>query len=298
MILCYHQIMKKTTVIQGRKTTNSDIELVQNLIADNPGWNRTRLSRELCRLWDWRNLRGQIKDMACRSFLLKLEQRGQITLPVRQTPGGGAFRKKITEVEHQNDPITCELKNIAPVTVKPVNHSNLKLFDYLLARYHYLGFRATVGQNMKYMVFDKNGHLLACLLFGSAAWACAPRDHYIGWSHQDREANINMVTNNMRFLILPWVTVPHLASHILGQIARRINLDWVEKYGHQVYLLETFIEKGRFLGTCYRAANWVCVGQTKGRSRNDRYTTLKVPVKDIYLYSLKKRFREVLSHGV
>lgn len=290
--------MKKTTVIQGRKTTNSDIELIQNLITDHPDWNRTRLSKELCRLWDWRNLIGQIKDMACRSFLLKLEQRGQITLPVRQRPGSGAFRKKITEVGHQNDPIICELKNIAPVTVKPVNHSNLKLFDYLLARYHYLGFRATVGQNMKYMVFDKNGNPLSCLLFGSAAWKSAPRDDYIGWSRQAREANLNLMTNNMRFLILPWVKVPHLASHILGQAIRRISLDWVEKYGHPVYLLETFVEKERFLGTCYRAANWVLVGQTTGRSRNDRYSTMKVAVKDLYLYPLIKWFREVLCYEV
>jgi len=232
--------------------------------------------------------------MACRSFLSKLEQRGHITLPVPQTLG--ASRKIIPEVEHRSEPINCGLKDIAPVTVKAVKES--RLFDFLLDRYHYLGFSGSVGQNMKYLVFDKSINPLACLLFGSAAWACAPRDHYIGWSHQAREANINMVTNNMRFLILPWVTVPHLASHILGQIARRINLDWVEKYGHQVYLLETFVEKGRFSGTCYRAANWACVGQTKGRSRNDRYTTLKVPVKDIYLYSLKKRFREVLSHGI
>lgn len=290
--------MKKTTVIQGRKTTNSDIELIQNLITDHPDWNRTRLSKELCRLWDWRNLIGQIKDMACRSFLLKLEQRGQITLPVRQRPGSGAFRKKITEVGHQNDPIICELKNIAPVTFKPVNHSNLKLFDYLLARYHYLGFRTTVGQNMKYMVFDKNGNPLSCLLFGSAAWKSAPRDDYIGWSRQAREVNLNLMTNNMRFLILPWVKVPHLASHILGQAIRRISLDWVEKYGHPVYLLETFVEKERFLGTCYRAGNWVLVGQTTGRSRNDRYSTMKVAVKDLYLYPLIKWFREVLCYEV
>jgi len=286
--------MEKTTVIQGRKTTKSDIELVRMLIADNPDWHRTKLSKELCHLWGWRNSRGQIKDMACRSFLSKLEQRGHITLPVPQTLG--ASRKIIPEVEHRSEPINCGLKDIAPVTVKAVKES--RLFDFLLDRYHYLGFSGSVGQNMKYLVFDKSINPLACLLFGSTAWACAPRDHYIGWSHQAREANINLVTNNMRFLILPWVTVPHLASHILGQIARRINLDWVEKYGHQVYLLETFVEKGRFLGTCYRAANWVCVGQTKGRSRNDRYTTLKVPVKDIYLYSLKKSFREVLSHGI
>ena len=151
---------------------------------------------------------------------------------------------------------------------------------------------------MKYLVFDKNDNPLACLLFGSAAWKCASRDEYIGWSSKVREANINLVTNNMRFLILPWVKVPHLASHILSQVARRITTDWEEKYGHPVYLLETFVEKERFRGTCYRAANWTRVGETTGRSRNDRYSTLKVPVKDIYLYPLRKRFREALCHGV
>jgi len=151
---------------------------------------------------------------------------------------------------------------------------------------------------MKYMVFDKNGTPLACLLFGSAAWKCAPRDSYIGWNQRARETNINLVTNNTRFLILPWVKVPHLASHILGRVIRRISSDWVAKYGHPVYLLETFVEKERFSGICYRAANWVLVGQTTGRSRNDRYSTLKVPVKEIYLYPLTTRFREVLSNEV
>jgi len=136
----------------------------------------------------------------------------------------------------------------------------------------------------------------ACLLFGSAAWKIAPRDDFIGWDADTRKANLNLLTNNMRFLILPWVRVPHLASYILGNIARRISSDWLLKYGHPIYLLETFVEQGRFQGTCYQAANWICTGQTRGRSRNDRYATLKVPIKDIYLYPLIKRFREALIH--
>jgi len=281
-------------IIQGRKTTENDIQLIKKLLRDNPDWNRTCLSRELCIQWDWRNPKGQLKDMACRSFLLKLEEHGYITLPApkarRGVPG------KPMDVPHCTFPIHGELKNIAPVTIEKVNSSQLNLFTCLLFRYHYLGYHST-GQNMKYIVFDKNGLPLSCLLFGSAAWKSAPRDEYIGWEQQKREANVNLLTNNTRFLVLPWVQVPNLASHILGQVSRRISRDWVEKYGHPVYLLETFVERGRFLGTCYKAANWLNVEKTKGRSRNDHYLTLQVPVKDIYLYPLFKNFRGVLCHG-
>ena len=284
-------------IIQGRKTEYEDIQLVKQLITDNPDWHRTRLSKELCTLWDWYNLKGQMKDMACRTFLLKLEQRGYLSLPERRG-SGGSYQQRISSVPHQKDPVVGKLQGITPITVMPADKTSLPLFKCLIDRYHYLGFSVTVGQNMKYLVFDKNDNPLACLLFGSAAWKCASRDEYIGWKQRDREANINLVTNNMRFLILPWVRVPHLASHILGQVTRRIPADWEEKYGHPVYLLETFVEKERFRGTCYQAANWTRVGETTGRSRNDRYSTLKVPVKDIYLYPLRKRFREALCHGV
>lgn len=290
--------METTIIIQGRKTTNEDIELVRKLIAANPDWHRSRLSKELCRLWNWCNANGQLKDMACRTFLRKLEQRGYLTLPARRTAGGGAFKTSVPEVAHKTNLIAGELKSVAPVAVEPVDKAYLDLFKCLLSRYHYLGFSGTVGQNMKYMVFDKKGDPLSCLLFGSAAWKSAPRDEYIGWSHKAREANINLITNNMRFLILPWVKVPHLASHILGQVARRIGQDWVQKYGHPIYLLETFVENRRFVGTCYKAANWVYVGQTTGRSRNDRHFKLKVPVKDIYLFPLVRKFREVLCREI
>ena len=149
---------------------------------------------------------------------------------------------------------------------------------------------------MKYLILDQDARPLACLLFGSAAIKTLPRDQFIGWDQDTRKANLHLITNNMRFLILPWVKVPHLASHILGKVTRRISSDWQRRYAHPIYLLETFVEKKRFQGTCYRAANWICVGESKGRSRNDRYSTLKVPIKDIYLYPLSKRFRELLGH--
>jgi len=199
---------------------------------------------------------------------------------------------------HDTTPVTVPIKDLLPLKVEVIRKSGplLTEFKSLLVQYHYLGFDMTVGENMKYMVYSRDGILLSCLLFGSAAWSCAPRDKFIGWHASARKAHLPFVTNNTRFLILPWVKVPHLASHILGLICRRISSDWQEKYGHTVYLLETFVERERFKGTCYKAANWIHVGETTGRSRNDRYNNLRVPIKDIYLYPLHKNFKEVLTH--
>jgi hypothetical protein len=283
------------TRVQGREITQDDIELVRWLIEANPLWNRTQLSKELCLLWNWHAANGQIKDMACRTLLSKLEQRGLITLPKRRTPGRGCHKISIPYVPHNTASIACSLSDLEPVSIQLVEGTSLlQLFQCLLSQYHYLSFRSTVGENIKYIVFDREHNPLACLLFGSAAWKCAPRDDFVGWDAETRKANLHFLTNNMRFLILPWVRVPHLASHILGRAARRINGDWVKKYGHPIYLLETFVEQDCFQGVCYQAANWIYVGQTRGRSRNG-HPNLKVPIKDIYLYPLTKRFREALS---
>ncbi|MEA1965111.1 MAG: DUF4338 domain-containing protein [Candidatus Aerophobetes bacterium] len=287
--------MKKTVIIQGKKITYKDIKLIRQMINAHPSWNRTHLSRKLCFLWNWRASNGQLKDMACRSFLLKLEKRGYITLPPRQKTSGGNRRKvPVLYVPHKTKVIACKLSNVIPVRIELVKDKDLlKLFEHLLFQYHYLSFSGTVGENMKYIVFDKENNPLSCLLFGSPAWKTPPRDNFIGWDKDKRCANLKFLTNNMRFLILPWVKVPHLASHILGKVSRRISKDWINKYNHPIYMLETFVEKERFRGTCYRAANWIYVGQTKGYSRN-RYTT-RVPIKDIYLYPLIKRFRKILN---
>ena len=292
--------MQKTMLIQGKKITYKDIELVRQMISANPSWNRTRLSRELCILWNWRAANDQIKDMASRSFLLKLERRGYIHLPTRERSSGGNRGKKmfVPYVPHSTLQIRGELKEITPVSIQVVkDKEHLLLFKCLLSSHHYLRFGGTVGENLKYLVFDKDKRPLACLLFGSAAWKIAPRDSFIGWDEPTREKNLQFLTNNMRFLILPWVKVPCLASHILGKVARRIRGDWVTRYNHPIFLLESFVDKERFRGTCYQASNWIYVGQSKGRSRNDRHTSLKVPIKDIYLLPLVKRFREVLTHN-
>ena len=284
-------------IIQGRKTSDKDIALVREMIKANPSWGRTRLSKELALLWNWRALSGQLKDMACRTFLLKLEKRGYLRLPpplcfcpkVRR-------RLPCSFVPHKTTPIAGKLSRLTPLRIEVVKEKDLlKLFKCLLSSYHYLGFTGTVGENLKYLVFDEKDNPVACLLFGSAAWKTLPRDNFIGWDEARRRANLHFLTNNMRFLILPWVKVPHLASHLLGKVARRISSDWINRYHHPIYMLETFVEKERFRGTCYRAANWIYVGESKGRSRNDRYSTLKVPIKDIYLYPLVKRFREALK---
>ena len=170
-----------------------------------------------------------------------------------------------------------------------------RLFNYLLKTHHYLGFSRPVGQNMKYLIRGANGVVLGCLLFGSAAWKCQDRDRFIGWSATTREANINRLTNNTRFLILPWVHIQCLASYVLAKLLRRLADDWMERYGTRVVLVETFVERDRFSGSCYRAANFVHLGCTKGRSRQDRYSRLRVPVKDVYVYPLSRDFRHRLG---
>jgi hypothetical protein len=288
--------MNKTTIIQSREIARSDIELVRQLISTNPSWGRTRLSKELCMLWNWKNSGGRLKDMACRSLLLKLQKQKLVTLPAPKNKANNDKRNSSTRlVLHSSLAISAGLKDLSPVQIKPVeDKSELELFKCFLSLYHYLGFSGTVGENLKYMVYDNSDRPLACLLFGSAAWACGPRDDFIGWNKEKRSKNLSLTTNNTRFLILPWVSVKYLASHILSRVCQRIKDDWTAKYGHPLYLLETFVERDRFRGTCYKASNWTCVGMTKGRSRNDRYNIMKVPVKDIYLYPLTKRFRKVL----
>ena len=292
--------METIMVKQGREITPEDIQLIQQLLADNPSWGRTLLSKKLCEIWQWRKSNGQIKDIACRSLLLKLEKEGSIVLPARQIKWTRRSRKKrpIPSVAHLKEEVSGSLKTLMPLEITRVIQpsDDNALFECFLSRYHYLGYKRTVGESMKYLIRDCADRPLACILFGSAAWKTAPRDTFIGWDRQRREKTLGYVTNNMRFLILPWVRVPHLASHILSRISRRISKDWTVRYGHPIYLLETFVDRSRFRGVCYRAANWCLVGQTKGRTRNDRNNTIKVPLKDIYLYPLVKNFRKELCH--
>jgi len=267
------------------------------IIQAHPEWNRTRLSRELCALWDWRNAAGRPKDMAARTLLLKLDLAGCIALPARRGPSVNARRNlHIAPVPAPEEPISCALRDLQPlgVSIAKPGTPDARLVQGLLAHEHYLGARNSVGENIRYLVRDRFGRPVACALFGSAAWKCADRDAFIGWERTTRERNLQHLTNNTRFLIPRWVRVPHLASHVLGLIARRIRSDWQEKYGHPVHALETFVERSRFQGTCYRAANWQRLGETRGRTRNDRNSTIHVEIKDVYLHALTPRFREEL----
>jgi hypothetical protein len=289
--------MASVMVMQGRELNTSDIEGIRGLLQAHPEWNRSRLSRELCALWDWRNAAGCPKDMAARTLLLKLDRAGLIALPARRGPSVNSRRNlHIAPVAAPEAPINCALRDLQPlgVTIAKPGTADARLVQGLLAHEHYLGARNSVGENIRYLVRDRFGRPVACALFGSAAWKCADRDAFIGWERPTRERNLQHLTNNTRFLIPRWVRVPHLASHVLGLITRRIRSDWQEKYGHPVHALETFVERSRFQGTCYRAANWRRLGETRGRTRNDRDNTIRVEIKDVYLHPLITRFREEL----
>jgi hypothetical protein len=265
-------------------------------MAENPVFGRTRLSQEICHLWDWKNAQGQIKDMACRTLLLKLERKKLLVLPARVHKLGIRRARARLHQPHSQDSIVSDLRDLQPL--KTINiktgTTDQKMFSCLMDEHHYLGYKTSVGENLKYIVVDRNERIVACLLFGSAAWKTTSRDAFIGWSDEARQKNINLITNNTRFLILPWVKVPHLASHVLSLIRKRIVNDWMEKYNHPVWGLETFVDKTRFKGTCYKAANWNYLGVTKGRSRNDRFHKIQTSIKDVYFYPLSSDFRKVL----
>lgn len=290
--------MDQHLVIQGREIRPEDVGLIRDWLQAHPGSNRTRLSRELCEVWDWRNGAGRLKDMAARSLLLKLEARGQIQLPPRRTASVNALRnRQALCLEHEPQAIESPLSDLQPVGMHLVAEGSAesRLFKFLLQRYHYLGLRNCVGENLKYLARDRHGRVLACLLFGSAAWKASARDQWIGWNSEQRAGRLSLLTNNTRFLILPSVRVPHLASHLLGRVAARLSLDWQHKYGHPIYLLESFVQQPRFAGACYRAAGWRQVGLTTGRTRNDDGRRPRVARKALYLKPLRADAQQRLA---
>ena len=288
--------------IQGRWLGVEDLEALRRLIAEHPHWSRRQLSIALCEALNWRTASGQLKDMSARLLLNKLAERELITLPPRRQGGGGQILRTLSEPELFSlkagaaELIEGPLRALQPLEVIPVQprSTQANAFVWHLGQHHYLGYGGAAGQNLRYLIRDCDGRDLACLLFGGAAWKVKARDGFIGWSAQQRQERLWLIVNNSRFLILPHVRVPHLASHILGTILRRLPADWQRKYHLAPCLAETFVERERFGGVCYRAANWLRVGQTCGRSRYDRDHTMQVPVKDVYLYPLCKDFKERL----
>jgi len=290
-------------LIQGRQIGADELAHVRHLLTTHPDWCRHRLSQQLARDWDWHNATGQLKDMAARTLLLKLEQRGWIRLPPRRCSPPNrmrAVRPATLVPAAPPPPLIAPLSALLPLRITEIStqgsRSDDALFASLLRQHHYLSHSSWVGQNLRYLVRAHSGQPLAALLFGAAAWQCAARDRFIGWDALTRQQRLHRLANNSRFLLLPWVQVPGLATHLLSRILQRIRADWQAKYGHPLDLLETFVEPDRFTGACYQAANWVRVGQTKGRTRQDRPdgTHHQVPRKDIYLYPLHTRFREHL----
>ena len=275
--------------------TEELLSQIHHTINENPDWGRKRISIHLCELWGWRVPGGAVKDISCRDMLRALDKAGRIALPAPKNTNGRNPRKKSVHLSHDMTEISGALGNLRPLNIEAVERGAvLTEFKSLIDQYHYLGFDRTVGENMKYIARSKDGAPLACLLFGSAAWSCRDRDEYIGWSREQRSGRLSMLANNTRFLVIPNVNVQCLASHVLSLVSRRINDDWEKKYGHPILLLETFVDE-RFHGTCYKAANWVRVGRTAGRGRDDRHHKQALSKKAIYVYPLAANFRESLT---
>ena len=283
---------------QGKVATSDEVEFIKKLIDDNPNDSRRRLSKKLCEAWNWVQPNGALRDMVCRGFLLRLESAGYIKLPPRRfTPNNPlATRKSPPKVDIDQTPISTPLSKVQPFEIRQIGRTPYeKLFNGLISQYHYLGYCHPVGEHLKYIVYTE-GRPIACFAFSSAPRHIGSRDRFIGWSPAIRKKNIHLIAYNSRFLILPWVRIQHLASHILGRMAKVVSADWQRVYNHPVYFLETFVDTEKFKGTSYRAANWIYLGETTGRGKNDQTHKPNRSIKAVWGYPLTKNFRELLCH--
>lgn len=282
---------------RGRVVTAEDILFIRQFIAQNPGASRRRLSAKLCEAWEWKQANGALCDMVCRGLLLMLHRAGEIELPPVRQVSRNPFveRERPAPVLLDTTPITESLGALQPIELQQVRRTaDEPLFNSLMEHYHYLGYEQPVGEHLKYLAWAQR-RPIACLAWSSAPRHLGSRDRYIGWNAEARRRNIRFLAYNTRFLILPWVRVPHLASHLLGKMTRALSDDWERMYGHPIYFAETFIDPGRFRGTCYRAANWVLLGQTTGRGKNDHTNKPNRPIKEILGLPLVPGFRQFLS---
>lgn len=288
--------METLLSFRGREITAQGAAFIRALIARHPDASRYALSKKLCEAWDWRQPNGVLRDMVCRSLMLALHRAGHIELPAPRfkVKNPLTHRSQPPRPEVDQSPVHMSLKALGPLTLRQVRRTDDEaLVNGLVQTYHYLGYTQPVGEHLKFLV-RASGRPVACLALSSAPRHLGPRDRFIGWSPQARRENIRFVAYNSRYLILPWVQVPHLASHLLGWVAREVSAEWERVYKHPVYFLETFVDPSRFRGTCYRAANWVHMGQTTGRGNNDKTNRVNRPLKDVLGYPLTKRFRELL----
>jgi len=286
---------------RGRAVYLDDVAAIGQLIAAHPQASRRGLSILLCEAWNWRQANGAVRDMVCRGLLLALYRAGQIELPAARRVCVCASRRNrpvLPEGTLDQEPLSAPLPELLPLEIRQVRRSaDEALFNGLIERFHYLGYRPCVGEHLKHMVWTRQGRVIACLAWSSAPWHIGVRDRFIGWTPAVRRRQLHLLAYNTRFLVLPWVRVPHLASHILGRVARRISADWEHLYNHPIHYLETFVDRELFKGTCYRAANWICLGQTTGRGIKEKTKKVTRSLKDVLGYPLAKDFRRRLGVG-
>ena len=283
---------------RGRTVTTVDVEFIKTLIAGNPAASRRRLSEVLCAAWGWVQANGALRSMVCRGLMLALSRAGHIDLPpVRHiNPNPLALRARPKPVEIDQTPLHASLAALMPLTFRAVRRTpEESVFGGLMEAHHYLGYTQPVGEHLKFMVYAGE-RPVACLAWSSAPRHLAPRDLYLGWSAASRKRNIRFIAYNTRFLILPWVHVEHLASHLLGRMLKMLSSEWQRVYDHPVYFAETFVDPERFKGTCYRAANWVFLGLTTGRGKNDQTNRANRSLKQVLGYPLTSDFRKRLSN--
>lgn len=284
---------------KGKIVTDEGIYFIKELIKNNPNDSRRALSKKLCIAWNWVQLNGALRDMYCRGFMLELHRAGYINLPPKKaTPNNPLVnRRKPVKIAIERIPVKKKLTEVQPLDFKQVRGTSLeKTYNSLIAEYHYLGYSHPVGEHLKYIIYWNNKPI-SCLAFSSAPRHIGSRDRFIGWSKEIRERNLHLIAYNTRFLILPWVSVKYLASHILGHIVKILPIDWQRYYNHPVYFVETFVDTERFSGTCYKAANWRYLGKTTGRGKNDQTNKPNRTIKAVWGYPLTKKFREILTKG-
>lgn len=286
--------MENKWIIRGREITVQDIVIIRKIIKEHFYKGRKHISRQICYHWKWYQANGRTKDMACRYILLFLEKEGLIKLPPPLHSGNNE-KRKIERIELDEISLNGTVKDYPSLRLELLSKTEeYKLWNRIIHSYHYQGYRVIVGKLLKYIAYIRN-RPVACLGWGSAAWSIKARDIWIGWSKEVKDKNLCGIVNNIRFLILPWVKIKYLASYLLSLSVRRLPNDWLKRYGDPIYLLETFVEKERFKGTCYKAANWVYIGQTKGSAKRGSSHIYHGKIKKVFVYPLCKDFRYRLT---
>lgn len=280
----------------GREFSSAELSHIRQLLEIRPALARVALSRRVCQDLGWLNSLGQPKEMSCRVALLRMEKDGLLKLPPPlRNNGRGKCRFELGAASAPGEPLQSALSAVEPLVFQKVEKGrSSSLWNELIQRYHYLGYRPLSGAQMRYLIWSSDGRLLAALGFGASAWQIKPRDHHIGWDHSQRARGLHRIVNNARFLILPWVRCCGLASRILSGILKPLRVDWNSRYGYQPILLESFVEIPRFSGIAYRAANWIRLGQTQGRGKLEKHHRQIAPRKDIWIYPLHPNYRQLL----